>query len=286
MHEIEITGHIASGGNGEIYRGYLCNRQTECIVKKAGNKRASFMQLKNETNILKYLTEEGYVEAPAFYGEKDGSLVMSVIPGKTLDRIEIERLSERDLKKLFVYMASLVIKLHGLNPPVIHRDIKPSNIMIDDHGNMFLIDFGTARILEGYAGGDIKNGEVLLAGTKNYAAPEQYGGLGSESFQVDIYQLGKTMERLLKRATVSKRFENEMRAVLNKCLMPSATERYPTAAELRKDLLKIRAGKNIFLLQKFYKNILIKFPRRYRADEEICGVFIDIVRTCDTIEFL
>ena len=287
MYEINVTHRIGSGGNGEILKGLLGKDKTECVVKRvSGNSKASYMQLMNEGRVLKYLCDAGFVDAPCYFCEKDGALVMGFVPGRTIGAMDIRQMSEKELRSLFVDITSLIVRLHGLNPPVIHRDIKPSNIMIDDRGRLYLIDFGTAEILDDFSVENKRKGKSLPAGTKSYAAPEQYGGLGSESYQVDIYQRGKTMERLLGKAIVSKRFAGEMKGIVDRCCMPNCAERYLSAYDIRKDLMSISVRKNNFPIKIFNKKFMGKFHYKDGKCKENNEVFIDIVRTYDTIEFL
>ena len=68
--------------------------------------------------------------------------------------------------------------LHLQEPePIIFRDVKPSNIMIDQHGQIRLVDFGIAKIFqEGQKG--------TMIGTEGYSAPEQYRGEASPASDV------------------------------------------------------------------------------------------------------
>lgn len=72
---------------------------------------------------------------------------------------------------------------------VMHRDLKPSNIMIDEHGNVRITDFGLAGLEEELHGQD------MIAGTPAYMAPEQLEG---QTFTVrsDIYSLGLLLYEL------------------------------------------------------------------------------------------
>ena len=53
---------------------------------------------------------------------------------------------------------------------IIHRDIKPGNIMMDEKGNIKLIDFHIARILK-----EDNERDTTIKGSRAYASPEQFG---------------------------------------------------------------------------------------------------------------
>jgi tetratricopeptide (TPR) repeat protein/predicted Ser/Thr protein kinase len=68
---------------------------------------------------------------------------------------------------------------------VVHRDLKPRNIMIDNEGQVRIMDFGIARSLE--AEGVTAEGAVI--GTPEYMSPEQVDGKAADS-RSDIYSMG------------------------------------------------------------------------------------------------
>ena len=76
---------------------------------------------------------------------------------------------------------------------VVHRDIKPANLMINERGQVFITDFGLARI-ETDAGLTV-SGDLL--GTIRYMSPEQASGDAILDHRTDIYSLGLVLYELL-----------------------------------------------------------------------------------------
>jgi serine/threonine protein kinase len=80
---------------------------------------------------------------------------------------------------------------------VVHRDLKPSNILVTQAGQVRLLDFGVARLLEG---GEATETDITRLGgralTPDYASPEQIAG-GSITTASDVYSLGILLYELL-----------------------------------------------------------------------------------------
>lgn len=140
---------------------------------------------------------------------------------------------------------------------IIHRDIKPSNLMVDRGGNLWLTDFGLARIQDGQSvtiDGD-------LVGTLRYMSPEQANGKTHlVDHRADIYSFGVTLYEMLtlrsaydgadrcsvlaaiqRARPVPLRLINpsitmDLETIIAKCMSTEKDERYATAGALADDL--------------------------------------------------
>lgn len=188
----KIEGTIAKGGMGAVYRAVDQILNVPVAVKEnLFSTEGSTRQFKHEATIL------GGVKHPNlprvtdhFVINKVGQyLVMDFIEGEDL-REQIKRigkLPEEEVIRIGGKICEALTYLHNSDPPILHRDIKPGNIKIAPNGEIFLVDFGLAKMVRGNQA--TTTGAQSL--TPGYAPPEQYGTGTSQ--RSDIYSLGATL---------------------------------------------------------------------------------------------
>ena len=164
------------------------------------------------------------------------TVIEEYISGETLQELLdiCGPLPEKEVLAYGVMLCDILTELHSQTPPIIHRDIKPSNIMLTEDGRLVLIDLNAARHFSPEAARDTR-----LLGTKGFAAPEQYG-FAASSPRTDLYALGRLMQTLLAADSSSGVPVSEKAdQVLKKCLRLDPADRYESAAQLKKALLKL-----------------------------------------------
>ena len=125
-------------------------------------------------------------------------LVLEHIDGVDIDRYcDEHNLDIPGRIRKFVDVLQAVAKAHA--NLIVHRDLKPSNVLVRYDGQVKLLDFGIAKLLEDEAHGEsatqltFEYGQAL---TPLYAAPEQLNG-GAVTTAADVYALGVLLYVLL-----------------------------------------------------------------------------------------
>ena len=118
-------------------------------------------------------------------------LVQEWIDGPNLAEIAQEQgtFSEAEILEVLMQLLPVLATIHQGN--IIHRDIKPANILRDLNQNLFLVDFGAAKILQA----QLLRHTGTVIGSAEYVAPEQLRG--KATYSSDLYSLGVTCLYLL-----------------------------------------------------------------------------------------
>jgi len=193
-------------------------------------------------------------------------LAMEMVPGETIsERLAGGPLPEREVCRLGAQLAEGLTAAHGEG--ILHRDIKPANLRITPEGQLKILDFGLARLvqLKGDATTQSLTEEGFAAGTLPYMAPEQLRGERAEE-RADLYAVGATLyematgtrafaqttaplvtDAILHKAPVppreiSSKISGQLERVILKCLEKDPAERYQSARELAIELHQAAVG--------------------------------------------
>gem|GEM_PF-836619 len=182
-------------------------------------------------------------------------ITMEYINGRALSQFIAEK--GRLTTKNSVVIASKVCA--GLdyahNNNIIHRDIKPSNIMISEQGEVKIMDFGLARIVD-----EAVNRKTIAKGTPLYMAPEQVEGIGVDH-RSDIYSFGVTLFEMTtgtlpftkgdiayhhvhtdppRPSEYNPNIPKVLEKIILRCLEKRKEDRYYSASEIKKELMPLR----------------------------------------------
>jgi len=134
---------------------------------------------------------------PSGGGSDDAFLVMELLRGETL-RTRVKRHGRLPLEEVLDYAEQILhVLVAAHDKGIVHRDLKPDNLFVTSEGQVKILDFGLARVLDGVPGEHRTRTGVAL-GTLAYMAPEQALGRRAEiDGRVDVFALGATMFRVL-----------------------------------------------------------------------------------------
>ncbi len=201
----EIEKVIGEGGMGIVYLGknvkinqhVAIKMLTSTNVKKDDfkarfQKEATTLAALDHSNIVKL---NNYIE-----NEKGLFLIMEYVEGVRLDDY-IRTISATSLEDEVVKVFDEILKAfaYAHECGIVHRDIKPSNILITSDGNVKILDFGIAKLVNESDDRKLTKTGVKL-GTLTYMSPEQVKGISVDK-RSDIYSLGVLMHHLLTKKT-------------------------------------------------------------------------------------
>src|ERR1051325_3911079 len=187
-----IINQIGKGGMATVYKAYQPSVDRYVAIKVLPSQLAESEEFATrfhqEARIIAKL-EHPHILPVFDYGESDGVayFVMRYLDAGTLkDRMEAKRpLPLDDIDRIFTQLADALSYAHGHG--IVHRDLKPANALIDSQGNVFLTDFGIAKLLES-ASPRLTQTDAIM-GTPAYISPEQAQAKPVDQ-RSDIYSLG------------------------------------------------------------------------------------------------
>jgi serine/threonine protein kinase len=187
-----IINQVGRGGMATVYKAYQPSVDRYVAIKvlpsQLAESREFATRFQQEARIIAKL-EHPHILPVFDYGESDGVtyFVMRYMDAGTLKEkmIEGRPLPLQEIDRLFTQLADALSYAHSRG--VIHRDLKPANVLIDSQGNVFLTDFGIAKLLES-ASPRLTQTDAIM-GTPAYISPEQAQGQTVDQ-RSDIYSLG------------------------------------------------------------------------------------------------
>jgi serine/threonine-protein kinase len=202
-----VQGALGRGGMGEVQlvEDGLIGR--EVAVKTITSKLAGSAEMRER--FLREVRIQGQLEHPAIVPVYDLGVdehgndyfTMKRVAGRTLATV-LRALRTGDARTrqafprnalLSVFRQICLAIAYAHSRGVIHRDLKPANIMVGDFGEVYILDWGIAWLVDEPSTHDAEH----VLGTPGYMAPEQLTNASAIDARSDVYALGAILFELL-----------------------------------------------------------------------------------------
>jgi eukaryotic-like serine/threonine-protein kinase len=268
-----IVREIAHGGMGRVFLaeradGEYTQRVALKLLHSGMDSETMQRRFRIERQILASLShpniarlfDGGVIESESVWGTRLPYLVMEYFEGSSIrEYCEKKNLSVNERLQLFLKAAEAV--QHAHRNLVVHCDIKPSNILVNDEGDLKLVDFGISRLMsgEGESGtGPLTRTTTHHWRTPEYAAPEQIKGERA-TIAVDVYQLGVLLYELLTGELPFKGTEKSIRELERRILETDPVK--PSLAVQSEQLRKMfRGDLDAIILKALRKEPETRYP--------------------------
>lgn len=274
INQYKILEKIGSGGQGTVYKALDTKLNRTAVVKvlppELTSKTANFKRFEREAQLCSQLDHPNICTIYDF-NEANGVfyIAMQWVDGRNVRQLVSGRALEiRSALSIGIQVTDALAYAHSKN--IIHRDIKAGNIMVTDSGQVKILDFGLAKLLEDEQVNHNKGldrTEItelgIPYGTATYAAPEQAKGERADE-RSDIFSTGVLLYEMLAgiwafqgKTVIDVRHQvlygtpkplsemrkdpvpPELQAIVDKALQKEPKNRYQKISQMRDDLRNV-----------------------------------------------
>ena len=293
-----LLQEVARGGMGVVYAAQdenLHRRVALKVLEVPGEQGELANRLVREARVLALLEHPGIVPVHDVGTLADGRVfyTMKFVEGQRLDQY-VALASIPDRLRLFLRICEAVAFAHARG--VLHRDLKPANVMVGPFGEVLVVDWGLAKILDkvhplgsrdGAADATILDraavprgddrtevspltGHGTVMGTPGYMSPEQArGDVAALDARSDIFSLGALLGFLVdsksaQGSSESVRFNRSLESICGKATAREPAARYQTVQDLALDVSRYLDGLAVAAHRESVVEKTLRFYRRYR----------------------
>ena len=297
-----LISELGTGGMGTVWLAERIDgelrRQVALKLPRSGWTSGLAQRMARERDILAALEHPRIARLYDAGTTPEGRpwLAMERIDGVTIDQhCREHQLDVAARLRLFLQVADAVAHAHARL--IVHRDLKPNNILVTPQGEVKLLDFGVAKLLEDdpLPASNLTQ-QIGRAVTPDYASPEQVGGR-AVTVATDVYSLGVVLYELLtgerpyrvdrysaaaledaiQRADVppassrvagdrkrARALRGDIDTILDKALRKDATQRYASVDAMSADVRRHLDGQPVWAQRPSWRYRTHKFVTRHR----------------------
>lgn len=207
IHQYKILEKLGAGGQGTVYKAQDTKLDRIAVIKvlpaELTQKTANFKRFEREAQLCSQLDHPNICTIYDF-NDSNGIfyIAMQYVKGKNVRQLVNGRpLELLSALSIAIQVCDALAYTHERN--IIHRDIKAGNVMVTEKGQVKILDFGLAKLLEDEQQSNTKGldrTEItelgIPYGTATYAAPEQAKGERAD-YRADIFSTGVLLYELL-----------------------------------------------------------------------------------------
>ena len=207
INQYEILEKLGAGGQGTVYKALDTKLNRTVVIKvlppELTAKTANFKRFEREAQLCSQLDHPNICTIYDFH-EANGVfyIAMQYVAGKNVRQLVRGRpLELQSALNIAVQVCDALAYAHSKN--IIHRDIKAGNVMVSDSGQVKILDFGLAKLLQDEPADHLKGVDRteitelgIPYGTATYAAPEQAKGEKTDH-RADIFSTGVLLYEML-----------------------------------------------------------------------------------------
>ncbi len=207
INQYKILEKIGAGGQGTVYKAQDTKLDRTVVIKvlppELTQKTANFRRFEREAQLCSQLDHPNICTIYDFHNA-DGIfyIAMQYVAGKNVRQLVAGRpLDSKSALSIAIQVCDALAYTHSRG--IIHRDIKAGNIMVTSGGQVKVLDFGLAKLMEDEPAQNVKGVDRnditelgIPYGTATYAAPEQARGEKTDH-RADIFSTGVLLYEML-----------------------------------------------------------------------------------------
>jgi eukaryotic-like serine/threonine-protein kinase len=256
---------IGEGGMALVYRGIQDSLERpvaiKVLIQDLGDHDEARRRFERESFIIARLNHPNIIHVIDRGITREGMpyFIMEFVEGTELgNAAQVMQLTHYQKIDIIIQLLKALSYAHRNN--VVHRDIKPDNILVDDDGNIKILDFGIAQFYDDQNLLEENTSHGTIMGTYSYMSPEQRVSADKVTAQSDLYSVGVLMYKLFTDkfpegvfappSRLNSEVSSELDRIILRCLMADPSERPESAEALKTDLLNVMQGAHIGIEQK------------------------------------